>query len=129
MYRKETVFVYGTLKRGFPNHFFLRQAAFLGEAATVGRHALYVEDYPLVVRDEEVSRIRGEVYRVGRMTLDRLDVLEGHPEEYRRQRTEVELDDGRRIEAWMYFHPEAKGELQPGGVYLGLPVPERRPSG
>ncbi|HBR05796.1 MAG TPA: gamma-glutamylcyclotransferase, partial [Desulfovibrio sp.] len=55
VHRKHAVFVYGTLKRGLSNHFFLREARFLGQAQTVERYALYEDEIPLVTRSQAVS--------------------------------------------------------------------------
>lgn len=62
MYRKHVVFVYGTLKRGRSNHFFLKGARLLGQALTVEKHALFEDEFPLVYKDDPQSRIQGEVY-------------------------------------------------------------------
>lgn len=117
MHRKHAVFVYGTLKRGLSNHFFLREARFLGQARTVERYALYEDEFPLVTRIQAVSPIQGEVYEVSEKILHHLDVLEQHPEFYRRELVEVQLEDGSRREAWLYFSPEPKGALLPEGVW------------
>jgi len=115
LYRKHRVFVYGTLKRGFPNHFFLEGQKRLGGATTADTYALYEDEYPLVSRQERVSRIRGEVYEVGDTILKRLDTLEDHPAFYRREEVEVDLDSGERVTAWLYFFPEPRGRLFPEG--------------
>jgi len=111
------VFVYGTLKRGFPNHFFLGRASFVGSGWTVECFALYVDEYPGVFRDEQVSRVQGEVYAVSDAMLARLDVLEDHPALYRREQTDVALDDGRVVNAWIYFYPHRGGRLLEGGEF------------
>lgn len=117
MHRKHAVFVYGTLKRGLSNHFFLREARFLGQAQTVERYALYEDEIPIVTRSQAVSVIQGEVYEVSEKILHHLDVLEQHPEFYRRELVQVQLEDGSRREAWLYFSPEPKGALLPEGVW------------
>ena len=43
------IFVYGTLKTGQPNHYFISQAAEDGHEATLIGHAKTVQRYPLVV--------------------------------------------------------------------------------
>lgn len=117
MHRKHAVFVYGTLKQGLSNHFFLREARFLGRAQTAERYALYEDEIPIVTRSQAVSPIQGEVYEVSEKTLHHLDVLEQHPAFYRREQVEVVLEDGARLEAWLYFSPEPKGALLPEGVW------------
>lgn len=117
----ERVFVYGTLKRGFWNHHFLETSAFLGNAVTLERFALYVETIPFVVKGQSVSRISGEVYKVEEKQLALLDKLEGHPHWYRREQTPVLLDTQsgteRKIEAWVYFFPNSHGVLIESGIF------------
>lgn len=115
----EYVFVYGTLRRSFQNHRLLGRSYCLGGARTRERYALYVGEYPFVVRNQAVSRISGEVYKVDSATLMVLDALEEHPSVYRREKVPVALDDGREIEAWLYFHPEPRGRLVESGDYAG----------
>lgn len=111
------VFVYGTLKKGFSNHRFLRDAVFVGDGWTVKSYALYLDEYPGVYQGTPVSRVRGEVYEVDRGLLARLDALEGHPVLYRREEIDVLLDDGRTVRAWIYFYPHDGGQLLAGGEF------------
>lgn len=113
----EYVFVYGTLRRSFQNHRLLTRSPCLGGARTRDRYALYVGEYPVVAKGRSVSRIVGEVYKVDPVTLMVLDALEEHPQVYRRELTAVVLDDGREIEAWLYFHPRPSGRLIENGDY------------
>jgi gamma-glutamylaminecyclotransferase len=113
------VFVYGTLLRGLSNHALLTQARFLGAARTKALYALYVDHFPKVVRDEPVSPILGELYLVDGWTLARLDDLEDHPFEYRREQIAVIMADGEETRAWIYFHPEPGGYLLAAGDLLG----------
>ena len=64
-----------------------------------------------------VSHIRGEVYEVDASTLARLDELEGHPHEYRREVIQVVLDDDSLLKAWIYFYPEPYGFPEVSGDY------------
>ncbi len=116
------LFVYGTLKRGFSNHHFLKGARYLGPAMTLERYALYSSDYPLVVKEKAFTRIKGELYLVDHPALKRIDTLEGHPDIYYREKILVELDsltpaNSRIIEAWIYFYPEPEGEFLQDGVF------------
>lgn len=112
-----TVFTYGTLKRGFPNHYFLRQARFAGQARTVEPYALYADEFPLVYPGASVSTIRGEVYEVDDNTLARLDRLEGHPDHYRRTEIKVRLDTGETVRAWIYFYPRPGDQIVSDGEF------------
>lgn len=105
------VFVYGTLRRSFQNHHLLTKALFLSSGWTRKRYALYLDDYPYCVQTEHVSRVRGELYKVEYPTLMVLDALEEHPRVYRREKVAVDLDDGREMQAWVYFYPRPRGRL------------------
>ena len=127
--RQHIVFVYGTMKRGFPNHRLLADARYLGPASTVERYALYVDMFPGVYPRDAVSPIHGELFEVGPQDLRRLDALEGHPTLSRRELVSVVGKDGKR-EAWIYFYPTKEGRLIPSGEFdpgkelSGKPAPE-----
>ncbi len=74
-----TVFVYGTLKRGGSNHVFLRGQKFLGDARTAPGFTLYsLGDYPGMVRAPgDLAGVTGELWSVDDACLDELDRLEG----------------------------------------------------
>jgi gamma-glutamylaminecyclotransferase len=125
---KHLVFVYGSLRAGSWYHeAYLCGAELLGRARTVDKHAMYFSYVPYVYKNEPVSRIRGEVYAVAGPRLARLDELEDHPTVYRREEVEVELDNGKRVQAWMYFYPERPGRLIPSGDFFDLGEEARRP--
>lgn len=113
----QLVFVYGTLRQGCGNDHFLVRSRFIDTGWTRHRYALYLAVCPGVVKDEAVSRIRGEVYRVDPAVLAQLDQLEGHPDVYLRSLVPIDLDSGRDCLAWLYFYPEKHGLLLPGGDY------------
>lgn len=113
----EYVFVYGTLRQSFRNHHLLANAACLGGARTRERYALYVGKHPMVVRDRPVCPIVGEVYKVTPTMLMILDALEEHPQVYCREQVAAVLDDGRELEAWLYFFPEPCGRLIESGNF------------
>ena len=107
----QQVFVYGTLKRGFPNyHAIAEHVSFVGRFRTI-------EAYPLVVGGRWFSpnlinepsqghRVLGEVFETNAQGLEFLDQLEGthHPRGYRRISVVVEeLYSGARIDVWTYF--------------------------
>ncbi len=115
----ELLFVYGTLKRGFPNHRYLKGSKFVGRGRTKEKYALYVAAVPYVVKGMRVSHILGEVYEVSKRTLSEIDRLEGHPEHYRREKVEIVLEDGRILRCWLYFFPRPLGRLEPSGEFRG----------
>lgn len=88
------LFVYGSLRQGFPNHHLLTEggAVLLGEYES--EEKLYMVGlksgaYPYVI-DESLhptcvqTTIRGEVYEVTYDLMQRLDLFEGHPNHYTR---------------------------------------------
>ncbi len=125
----EFVFFYGTLLEPFQRTGRARIAEHLrlvGHGAITA--ALFdLGLYPAAVPSSE-GTVRGEVHEVLQSTpvLRELDTIEGYRADhvesslYIRQRTPVTLDDGRSIEAWVYFYnaPLGKAERIPSGDYL-----------
>jgi gamma-glutamylaminecyclotransferase len=104
------VFVYGTLKRGFPNAEGLHGVACLGRYRTRDAFPLIVGGQwfsPALLPERGVGhRVTGELYAVDDAKLAELDLLESiHlPTGYTRELNEIEnLDDGSTLEAWVYF--------------------------
>lgn len=102
------VFVYGTLKHGHGNHRLLRKcnAKFLGYDTITQRFKMAdMVGFPGLFRPQPVSdkdepqTFYGEVYAVNQEGLDSLDLLEGHPDFYRREKM---WTDGQR-RAWVYL--------------------------
>ena len=102
----QKLFVYGTLKRGYHNNFYLEGSKFIGEDLTVNKYFMAVSGYiPFVFEDwmehEFKGFIKGEVYLVDSFTLKKIDRLENHPYDYRRKKVKLK----RFGEAWLYFYP------------------------
>lgn len=74
-----TVFVYGTLKRGGGNHALLGGQRFIGDARTAPGFTLYsLGDYPGMVRAPgDTAGVTGELWAVDDGCLAELDRLEG----------------------------------------------------
>lgn len=99
------IFVYGTLKEGFHNHYLLEDAEFICEATTKEKYPMVnTEEYfpYLLNKKGEGHNIQGEVYRINKAILAMLDVLEGYPEHYTRETIEV-LSKGITLKALVYF--------------------------
>lgn len=82
------VFVYGTLKKGLGNHALLSRhgAVYHGEHYTSNKFSLYRCNSNLPYAVKEIgSGIKGEVYKVSDKCLEDLDILEGHPNWYKRE--------------------------------------------
>ena len=119
----ETIFVYGTLRKGMGNHHLLEGSGFLGMGETVVRYGMYVlpGGIPYVKRRSGMKAvIVGEVYEVDEDTLRRIDRLEGHPDFYRRRLVPVMLNTEEKIRAWLYFlaDEDREGDLFIGGNYV-----------
>ena len=107
------VFVYGTLKKDFGNHYFLKDSEFLGHAEVKG--TIYsLGHFPGAKLDEE-GIIKGEIYEVNKETLERLDRLEGHPRLY--LRTKVPCNLGIMVEAYHYSGRVDPKSLIESGVW------------
>lgn len=111
-----TVFVYGTLKRGFANHALLEGATFAGVAVTIEAYPMLIQgrNFTPAVLPERGSghRIAGELWQVDDATLAQLDDLETThlPTGYIRQMIDVERD-GVRARAWVYFKPRDRVKI------------------
>lgn len=115
------IFVYGSLMRGKSNSALLRGSTFLGTASAEGLRLYRVTDPYLGAVRGEGRRVRGELFKVDPSRWEELDRLEGNDYYYRRELTEVILDDtGEKTRAWVYLwlqdvdpRMEVPYELQP----------------
>ena len=104
-----TLFVYGTLKRGFPNHETLTGGTFAGLARTVEAWPLLIQGpwfTPVMLPETgEGHRVAGELWEVDDALLARLDQLESThlPTGYVRREIAVERDDGSRLSAHVWL--------------------------
>jgi gamma-glutamylaminecyclotransferase len=104
------VFVYGTLKRGFPNHVSeLANADYMGRVRTLTAYPLVIGGKwfspNLIDEPDTGQRVFGELFRVGDEVLALLDRMEGTHilNGYRRITVVVEiLTTGDTLDAWTY---------------------------
>lgn len=118
------VFVYGTLKEN--GHFFNacrldREAKSIKPAILKG-YNLWEGAYPYILVGGKHDRVHGEVHEYPDELIHTLDVIEGHPELYRRKEIPVYIgDDEERVIAWVYFPEDERvmrhGEIIQSGVY------------
>jgi gamma-glutamylaminecyclotransferase len=104
------VFVYGTLKEGFPNHDrYMRQARRVGTFRTRERYRLVLNGDRhspcMIAGPGSGRRVMGELYEVDRAGLARMDRLEriDFPDGYRRHRIRVDRVDGPPSDAYDVF--------------------------
>jgi gamma-glutamylcyclotransferase (GGCT)/AIG2-like uncharacterized protein YtfP len=116
--KREVVFVYGTLRKGYGNHRLLEEgnAFFIGDAVTEEKYKLTASGIPFVSKSEPICQIKGELYNVDGPTLRRLDQLEGHPNFYYREQIPVLVGD-KMVYAWIYFCDTHSGTVIPSGDY------------
>jgi len=78
-------FVYGTLKKNYGNHHYLRGQKFVQEAETQPNYRLWdCGRYPCMVEDKNGNSIKGEIWEVDDACLRSMDRLEGVPWLYQR---------------------------------------------
>ena len=72
------VVVYGTLRKGQRNHYYLRDEKFIGEFESEPVFSLYaVSTYPGLIQNGNTS-VKMEVYEVDELKMKQLDTLEGY---------------------------------------------------
>lgn len=138
------LFVYGSLKEGFPNHHVNRGRRVPGAFRTAQPYPLYLADGVLpclLPRPHSGHRVHGQLFEVDDADLAAMDALErvGEPGGYARIAIEVEpvRDDAaaggapaqpepehRTVTAYVYVQSEAR--LQAGGAHVG-PLAEYTP--
>jgi len=120
------VLVYGTLKNGHSNYYLMENAnaKFIGYDSITDRHELFdLGAIPAVVHsaNADVHKIRGELYSINTEGLAALDMLEGHPNLYKRTKHFTDLHNKR---AWVYrlvskrFRGEHAPKI-PSGIWKG----------
>ena len=108
------VFVYGTLKRGYPNNPMLEGCEFLGEAVTVltykavtvPAYKMVGTSFPVIMPDPSGKPVAGELYTVDDATLARLDQLEREGRSYDRVMIDatVPLSNGERLTTQTFIY-------------------------
>ncbi|KAL2718035.1 gamma-glutamylaminecyclotransferase C isoform X1, partial [Vespula squamosa] len=133
------IFVYGTLKRGEPNHKLIQDATngyakFLGIAKTTSSYPLIIAtkyNIPFLLKKPGIGHhVIGEIYDVDSKMLTRLDELEEHPNFYERTEEDVFMatesklksnsnfeEIGTLTKAWIYFLPKFKITLLERPMY------------
>ena len=114
------LFVYGTLKKGFWNDYFLRNCKYLGSFKTVNNFCLIVNSgCPFVASTPSMYPIHGEVYDVDDVSLKEIDFLESNGSVYTRKLIAVMNTENEQqvMSAEIYLKENATGEIQEKGIY------------
>lgn len=108
------IFIYGTLKRGFVNHFYLKDENFISSAITLDKYQMYPSlnfAFPFLIKNEKFDFIKGEVFEItSQETLNKLDILEGYPDLYLKEYIDIKLESGDIIKTLTYFKNEEKNK-------------------
>ncbi|GLV33571.1 uncharacterized protein CBL_21375, partial [Carabus blaptoides fortunei] len=108
------IFVYGTLKKGEPNHHWFSKiengvVKFVCDAQTSEKYPLVIAtkyNIPFLLSSPGIgNNIRGELYEVDDATFEKLDELEDYPKFYaREQKTVSSLSGNMKYDnCWIYF--------------------------
>ena len=113
------IFVYGTLKQGFPNFHINRGRRVPGDFVTVQQHPLYIlgdAHLPWLVRQPGAGHaVTGELYEVDDAGLAAMDMLEqiDEPLWYHREIIEVQPASwGEAVQTFVYFGTAARVALE-----------------
>lgn len=97
------VFVYGTLKKSLPNHYWLKDpengyAKYQCDGKTITKFPLIIAtkyNIPFLLNVPETgNNINGEIYLINESMLHNLDKLEDYPQLYDREINKIEGSDG-----------------------------------
>jgi gamma-glutamylcyclotransferase (GGCT)/AIG2-like uncharacterized protein YtfP len=109
MKKKNVLFTYGTLMKGYGNHHLVSGCPFLGKAEMRGPYGLWSNDYYPVVRkldNGSVGVIKGEAYVVPDEALNTMDDFERR---YGYERKSVKIAvGGKTIKASVYIFMEQR---------------------
>ena len=115
------LFVYGTLKKGFHNHYLLEDAPFICKAWLPFHKMLSLGGFPAIIPEGGYrDNIEGELYEVPEGRWPLLDRLEGVPHLYRREQIEIwNNPEAKWHEAQVYIwnQPTKDLPLVPDGIW------------
>ena len=103
------IFVYGTLKKGYLNHYLLVDAESIGKARTANKYSMYpsiCNNYPFAIESKKENFLNGEIYKINKNIEKKLDILEGFPDLYLKKEIDVILENEELIKATIYFKNE-----------------------
>lgn len=129
--KKNCLFVYGTLRKGFDNNmasYLAANAEYIGEGTVKGR--IYdTGGFPaLIMSDSEADKVAGDVYLIckDKEVLKYIDHYEGYRADvtkyslFLRERCDVVIEGGLLVNAWVYVfnHPVENLQIIECGDYM-----------
>lgn len=116
------LFSYGSMKRGFKNHYRLESDKFIGVATTIKKYNMYPANsfnYPYAIEKEKRVQLKGELYELTSTSLNTLDIFEGSPDYYYRKEIDV-ISESLQYRAFIYFRTSSN----PTGMEVDIPLSE-----
>jgi gamma-glutamylaminecyclotransferase len=107
------LFVYGSLKEGFHNHYKLVNYQKIGKAITSEKYCMYAESnnrFPYVIKEISKFNIKGELYKIDETLLKNIDIFEGTPIHYIREEITVLIKE-KEYKAFIYFKNQNNEKL------------------
>lgn len=95
-----TLFVYGTLKRGYRNHQLLEKSSYMGKGTISGYDLYDLGSFPAIIRG--TGEVYGELYEIDTETMKKVDWLESEGSLYIKMPVNVS-QDGKMIIAITYI--------------------------
>ncbi len=112
-----TIFVYGSLKRGFKLNPILQTQNFVGEAQTEACYRIFdLGEYPGIVDAENGLSIHGEIYQIDQQCLRQLDEVEGVSEGIYERRQILLKSPWEQSAAQAWFYLGTTNGLQDCGI-------------
>ncbi len=103
------VAAYGTLRKGYGNSRLVdRGNNHVGTGITVEDYRMTSSGIPFVSKNNPVSKIVVDIWKIDSNQLAQVDGLEGHPNWYRRELIDVNVNNS-IMKAWLYFNEQSRG--------------------
>lgn len=104
------LFVYGSLRKGLKNHYYLSSSEYIGDFISEKEFQMIVYEklqFPYLIEnfitDKPITKIKGEIYKINSTVLKTLDGLECHPWLYERKLFNFMNKKNENIQAWIYI--------------------------
>jgi gamma-glutamylcyclotransferase (GGCT)/AIG2-like uncharacterized protein YtfP len=120
------LFVYGTLKEGYGNNWYLQRnnAEKVANTTTAEEYIMFNAGFPVMMEPVDCNDLtlpalqcKGEVWKLNNVALEQVDRLESNGDMYNRKEITVTLEDGTTMNVWSYF---GGAEYWEGGDRLSL---------